>query len=491
MAQAKGILPRGDDRDVLYKSPRACGYFIAVKLEPSIAEPQAEVLLGKVSTLIDELVTRLPVADGDDKDASAASAAQDKKGEKVAAVAVGLAPTFFTRDGQRRFAGVDPPAAFTGKPLPNDVAPLVSVPAVDAEIMFYVVSTWEARVNAFVAGLNALRPDIQAITIDRGFQRVDGTEPFGYADGLRNVRSQDRPKVVFVHRDGLQPEEPHWADGGSYMAFLRILQRPEQMAALPDEAARDAVIGRQKNGTRLDLVGQNIHPHDEPADSVLNLPAGAHVAKVGPRGPHDDNQIFRRGLPFMEATADGQLRVGLNFCSFQGSLEQFDVVFNDWMVNPHFPSDGPVDALIDPASRITEIEKVGFYFVPPYDAAGIAAAVFKSPPHHKNATGRLVVKKRVTAAGDPNRRFDRRGFVFQILDANQQPIAGATFTTDTAGRGVCPVELEVGLTYFAQETQSTVVPNVQLTMTQFAMDKQNVELVVENTVPSTNPYGGQ
>jgi hypothetical protein len=42
---------------------------------------------------------------------------------------------------------------------------------------------------------------------------------------------------------------------------------------------------------------------------------------------HDLGCRFRRGLPFIETTSDGQLRVGLNFCSFQASLVQFDVVF--------------------------------------------------------------------------------------------------------------------------------------------------------------------
>jgi hypothetical protein len=42
---------------------------------------------------------------------------------------------------------------------------------------------------------------------------------------------------------------------------------------------------------------------------------------------HDLGCPFRRGIPFIETTSDGQLRVGLNFCSFQASLVQFDVVF--------------------------------------------------------------------------------------------------------------------------------------------------------------------
>lgn len=36
----------------------------------------------------------------------------------------------------------------------------------------------------------------------------------------------------------------------------------------------------------------------------------------------------------METTPAGDLKVGLHFCSFQASLDQFDVVFNDWCITP-------------------------------------------------------------------------------------------------------------------------------------------------------------
>jgi Dyp-type peroxidase family len=307
MAQAKGILPRREDREVLYRNPRTCGYFIGVKLDPGLDRPRAEAWLNRVSDLVEPLVARLPPQDG------------EGKGEKVASVAVGLAPTFFLLNGQPRFnPAVEPPASFaSGVSLPNEIAPLSGVPNVDADVLFYVASVFEARVNTFLSQFADLRPDVQRITLDRGYQRLDGTEPFGYKDGLRNVHSSERSRFVFVHRDGPELDEPKWADGGSYMAFMKILQRPDQFAALPDDPARDAVIGRTKDPTRLDLIGQNIVPHAEPAEPPPTLPAASHVLKAGPRGPHDDVQIFRRGLPFMETTADGQLRVGLDFCSFR------------------------------------------------------------------------------------------------------------------------------------------------------------------------------
>jgi Dyp-type peroxidase family len=486
MAQAKGILPRREDLEVLYKNPQMCGYFVAVKLDSAIDQPRAEAWFSAVSDLVDELVARLPVAEGE-------------QGRKVASVAVGLAPSFFTSGGISRFdPPIEPPAAFApGVPLPNVIPPLANVPLIDADVFFYVASVFEARVNAFVSKLTEMRPEVQAIWLERGYQRLDETEPFGYKDGLRNIRTQDRSRFVFVHREGNELDEPIWADGGSYMAYLKILQRPEAFAALPDDTVRDQVIGRAKDniGTRLDLVGQGIDPKHEPAEPSPALPPTSHVGKAGPRGPHDDTQIFRRGLPFIETTPAGEVRVGLQFCSFQASLEQFDVVFNDWMLNRQFPpqpggAEGGADALLDPARGLAMIEKVGFFFVPPYQEEGLAAAVFTSHVERPRATGRLVIHKRVIDPNDPTRRFERRGFVFQILDAQGAAVPGSEFTTDSTGRGICPVELEMGQSYTLQELASPV-PNVQFSNTPFTIETHNKQLRVVNQVTQPNtPYSG-
>jgi Dyp-type peroxidase family len=492
MAQAKGVLPRGEDREVLYKSPRTCGYFIGVRLDPALDRARLETWLARVDRLVAQLVERLPARKG------------QEKGDKVAAVAIGLGPSFFTLNGQPRFTPpIQPPGAFRASvpsaaagepelqnPLPSAVAPLSAAAALDADILFYVASVFEARVNQFMNGLAAAAPDVQGLILERGYQRLDGTEPFGYADGLRNIRTGDRSRFVFVDREERGFEEPAWTQGGTYMAFMKILQQPEAFDALPDDASRDATIGREKGGTRLDLVGENVEPRLEPSEPPPALPAGAHVGKAGPRSRHDDTQIFRRGLPFLETSADGHLRVGLNFCSFQASLEQFDVVFNDWMMNSRFPVEGGIaDALLDPGKQLTVIEQVGFFFVPPHNDAGIAAAVRPDREDAKKAkTGRLVVRKRVVDQSDPGKRFERGGFIFQLLDAQNQP-AGGQFATDSTGRGVAPEKLLVGETYTLQEVSSPI-PNVQSISLAFEMDRSHKELNIVNQVPPNTPYRG-
>jgi hypothetical protein len=215
------------------------------------------------------------------------------------------------------------------------------------------------------------------------------------------------------------------------------------------------------------------------------------VRKAGPRGPHDDTEIFRRGLPFVE-TVEGQLRVGLNFASFQASLDQFDVILNDWIMNPAFPSpEAGRDALLDPAKGVVGFQKVGLYFVPPYDAAGLAAAVLKPEPQPgKPKTGKLVVHKRVVDPSDPSKRFERRGFIFQVLDASGTPLGGQ-FTSDSTGRALAPEQLPIGAAYTLQEVSSPFGENVALVKVPFTMDVPNKELALENKITHPNTgYGG-
>jgi Dyp-type peroxidase family len=484
LSQAKGVLPRDEDREILYRNPRTCGYFVGVHLDSAMDRPRAVAWVTRVSALVDELVARRaergePAENGED-------------GEKVAAVAVGFAPRFFT------LAGIDAPASFRpGAELPSEIPALAAVPPVTADAMFYVASVFEARVNTFVSSLATMRPDVTGITIDRGYQRLDDTEPFGYLDGVRNVVPRTaRPGVVFVHRGEHHWDEPRWADGGTYMAFLRILQRPDQFAALgDDDSARDAVIGRRRDGSRLDLPAASTPGHGE-GEPGPELPPASHVRKAGPRGAHDEVQIFRRGLPFIEADSAGQVRVGLNFCSFQASLAQFNVVFGDWMMNPRFPNvaeggDAGVDALLDPARNITAIEKAGFFFVPPYDEGGLTGPLFSQGQSKKPTTGRLVVHKRIVQAGDPSRRFERRGFRFRIQGDDGTPLPDSEFETDGMGRALCPVPLTIGAQYRLEELGSALVPAVQLAAPlAFQMDSPNKQLhVVNHVTDSAAPYG--
>lgn len=481
MSQAKGVLPKQrEDTRTLFANPKTCGFFIGVTLRPDLDRTGVQDWLKTVGGHVDELVARLPP----NRD--------ETEGEKVAAVAVGLGPSFFhAGEGGRFDPPIEVPAGFDlGTPdnrniLPWESASLSSVPRMADDVLFYVISVFEARVAKFIEAVRATS-EVVSMSVDRGYQRVDGDEPFGYRDGVRNVLPRGlRPEHVFVHRER-EVEEPIGADGGSYLAFLRIEQLRTAFAALADDATRDAVIGRHRDGTRLDLPG--VDPEHEAAEPPPTLPPASHVRKAGPRGRHDEVQIFRRGLPFLEVTG-GNVRVGLNFASFQASLDQIDTVLNDWIFAPNFPEEGAgPDKLLDPSGGLTAIEKMGLFFVPPYDPRHLAATLF-DPPRRPARTGRLVVRKRILDPADPRRRFERAGFVFQILDASGQQV-GQNFTSTSSGRAVFGHDLDIGSTYTVIEVTSPI-PVSPVPPVTFKMTRPNEQVRILNTVPQPNtPYNG-
>jgi len=177
----------------------------------------------------------------------------------------------------------------------------------------------------------------------------------------RNARAR-RNEVVFVDPDR-QADEPHWAQGGTYLAFVRITQDVTAFIQLPP-TEQDRIIGRDRGGRRLDLDAST-SVAAEGSFETDTPPADSHVRKAGPRGgpDHDGTQIFRRGLPFYEVT-DGRVTQGLHFVSFQASLDQFDAVYGRWMINPNFPHpNAGQDALI--ARALVTVERWAFFFVPP------------------------------------------------------------------------------------------------------------------------------
>ncbi len=496
MPQAKGVLPtRAPDREVLFRNPAMCGYFIGVQLSPITGE-QLRAWLGQVDTAVAALTARLP-------------AGTDAVGEKVAAVAVGLTARFFDLLNAPASPGAaaDPTRGTVEVPVglrPDSTPAAGWFPGIQlhpADVLFYVAATRETRVNEFIAAIN-IPGTVASLTMDRAYQRSDDTEAFGYKDGLRNVEKDRRSEVVFIHTDAGQPDEPAWADGGTYMVSMRIVQHPSAFGALPDDTTRDAVIGRTKAGKRLDL-DEPTDPHHETAPWADTVPGNAHVRKAGPRGRHDDTEIFRRGLPFLEVTTPG-VEVGLQFCSFQANPAQFDTVFNDWMMNQSFPphADGSVagvDALLTPGPAggpLAQIRYAGLYFVPPHHPDGIAAALKptaagKPEQPGKPRLARLAITKRVLDPNNPNARFERGGFKFHVLDDTNTIVVGSEFTTASSGRGVCPVPLEIGKTYTLVEIEAPPGIPVPLRSDPFPVDKPNVHLDIVNqlTSPSTG-YGG-
>lgn len=458
MRQARGVLPR--PKEWVMRDPRSDGLFIFVRLRPDIDQPSAIAWLGQVHHLIEELRGVL-----------------DDEGQRLATVATGFGQSFFIRDSQPRFSGVELPAGLAQPPPPVPGDP------VQADVIFYLMTLSEAVAARFLTGLWATRPDLVALSVERGFQRSDETEVFGFKDGVRNVVKSDRPEVVLVN-PGRHPEEPWWAEDGTYLAYMRIAQHLDAFAQL-DPAARERVVGRAPDGRRLDLPNQ-AHPKDEPEFSGAEPLAACHVRKSGPRGPvRDKTAIFRRGLPFVEAGPDGNLRAGMHFVSFQASLDQFRVVFNRWIMNPDFPHQGAgQDALF--AGGFVTIERWGFFFVPPDTDDPIGTVMFQpKPKKEKPKTGRVAVRKRVVDQTGAEVMVDLAGFRFRVLDVNGQQVGGE-FQSDAAGHALSD-ELPTDAAYKLEELPPPA-PFTPQPPRDFMLQSAREVVRLENRIPAGSSY---
>jgi deferrochelatase/peroxidase EfeB len=412
IGRAAGILP-----DAVIRDPNANAYLIALTLAPQLDGAGVQTWLTELSSLITTLEQPGPGA------------------APVATAAVAFAASFFVSGGQPRFELVQSqvPAQLL---TPPSTPALASVPQFPGDVLVYVMSTSEAAVAAFERGLSGTRTTgLASVTVENGFQRSDRREPFGFLDGLRNPAGLRREAVVFVDLDR-SPEEPAWAGGGSYVAYIKIHQDLDAMAAL-SEAAQEEIIGRRKaDGSRVDLpLGTPVAAEGVFAEAAA-CPITAHIRKAGPRGGlHDQTEIFRRGVLYLTLNPDATIDTGLQFVSFQRSLNDFAAIFARWMTNVDFPSTAAGnDALI--ANSLITLEKYGFYFVAPADPRFIGASMFDPPASDPCAVGEIVVQKQLVDANGQPVLAELGGISFQVLQ-NGQPF-GSPFITDSTGRAISP-----------------------------------------------------
>jgi deferrochelatase/peroxidase EfeB len=469
LRQARGVLPY-PKKDAVMGNPQATGLFVFLTLRPDVDEAAVRDFLAVVQSATEQL-----------------RAAEDAAGARVATVATGFSASFFGQPGSARFAGL------TGVPAGLREPPAVAGSAqVPADICSYVVATSEGVAARFLAAVGG-HPAVAAVAIERGYQRLDKSEPFGYRDGVRNVVRSQRREVVFVDRGEL-PEEPWWAHDGTYLAYLKVEQHPDVMKGLP-ETEQDAAIGRSRAGHRLDLPAKGQpDPGSEGPFTTDIPPVDSHVRKVGPRGDsHDTVQVFRRGLPFYEVAADGTLRVGLQFVSFQASLDAFDVVLNRWMTNSSFPAVGPGqpdlrDRLV--TRGLIAFVNHGFFFVPPDTDAPIGDVMFVAASASKvPKTGRVAVRKKLLDAASGGRHLgELAGFTFRVVDPADpaQTALVPDFATDGKGHALSG-DLPVGRPLRLLEVSGP--PGPQLSgQVEFTLTSAREVIQVQNLVPAGSPY---
>ena len=170
MAQQKGI--RADE---VIRDPRADAFLFLLDLNPSLDAEGAQAFLKRLTEAKRALEAPLP------------------RIGKVATSVVALGPSFFVADGSPRFG-------LEGK-MPADFAHLPEVPGLQDpvagqhDVLIYVMSTSEAAVADFERALG----DTGALSLgalERGFQRRDRREMFGFRDGIRNVPTSQRHRVI-------------------------------------------------------------------------------------------------------------------------------------------------------------------------------------------------------------------------------------------------------------------------------------------------------
>lgn len=408
---ATGILP-----DAVIRSPDANAYLLAVTLNEALDQEGVKTWLRTVSGLVGQLQSTI------------------ENGKRVGTVNVAFSASFFaTAAGAPRF-GLSASQVPVELATPPRLPALEGVQRVVGDVLFYVMCTSEAAFATFESGLSATHPSvIVADQLERGFQRHDGREQFGFRDGLRNIPTPQRPEVVFLDPDR-SPEEPPWTVGGSYLAYLKVRQDLDAMAA-KSEAEQEATIGRRKtDGSRLDLAPGTHVSEEGPFTDETTCPVAAHIRKAGPRGAlHDETRIFRRGVPYLNLNDDGSKDAGLQFVSYQRSLEEFATIFTRWVTNPNFPKEGAgADALL--ANSLITIEKAGLFFSPPRDRRFIGAPIFDPPPPDPCATGRVVVQKQLFGRDGKPILAELGGISFQIL--REGAALEGEFTTDSTGRAI-------------------------------------------------------
>jgi deferrochelatase/peroxidase EfeB len=229
---------------------------------------------------------------------------------------------------------------------------------------------------------------LHIVTSYSGFNRDDRRSWLGFYDGISNIRSDERRAAIEVIG-----KDPPWMEGGTYMAFLRIAIDLTEWQRLSC-AHQELLIGRDKL-TGCPLAGIHLGPKRTLvpmpllADYVAGTPAGspayvdpprpreqllqashmhrANVNRQRPAGEDENNRIFRQGYEFLEAFANGQPCLGLNFVSFQRRLSRLTNLLGTagWLADVNFGGSAhPQQGEPRPISFLSVIAG-GFYAVPP------------------------------------------------------------------------------------------------------------------------------
>lgn len=302
--------------------------------------------------------------------------------------------------------GLGPPSRFRS-PLDGGGGPLLRgaglhySPGIAAnlateEVAVQLVADTELAVHrAAVETVRHLRSSsaLEVAAFFRGFQRDDARSWIGFHDGISNLRSgSQRAGAITIGRENATAPDDAWTIGGTYLSFVRIAIDLEVWDAL-DVPVQERLVGRDKvTGAALVSVGPDGRPVRQPGCPAsgtqtvadpgnesfrepppVSEPAlrAAHVQRANQhRGPTEEPgslRLYRQGYEFLD-TAGPDITVGLNFVSFQDSVDRLTRVLtqSSWLGGVNFG--GGVEGVADP--ELLHVQAAGVYLVPPRSPDG-------------------------------------------------------------------------------------------------------------------------
>lgn len=175
-------------------------------------------------------------------------------------------------------------------------SPTRSAPATPRDIWVWVHADGpDAVFDAVRTVQHALEP-VAEVTLDQpGFVYRDSRDLTGFIDGTENPEPAQAPEVAVLASGQL-------GAAGGFVMSMRWLHDLDAFGAL-SVADQERVIGR----TKQDSV------------ELSPIPADAHIARVVIEEDGDELEIYRRSVPFGDATEQG-----LYFVAFSAEPQRFE-----------------------------------------------------------------------------------------------------------------------------------------------------------------------
>jgi Dyp-type peroxidase family len=277
-----------------------------------------------------------------------------------------------------------------------------------------VVEVWKAMHRL---EKNIGRAPLHITGLYSGFQRADHRNWLGFHDGVSNLKSHERLRVISIDSSDLKSDDK-WTISGTYLAFMRISVNIEKWEDI-EVSEQEILIGREKiTGCPLISVDKNGKPAKDrrcPVPGTFEViergnerfreyPAYAigrhesilhhsHIARTRPvdRVPIWDKKslrIYRQGFEFLVPSINYPgFTAGLNFVSFQNAPDR---LFRALTYEHALTQKGPGSTILTNLDQYMCVLAAGLFFVPPkvHDEPFPGAQIFFNRSELRNLASR-------------------------------------------------------------------------------------------------------